>query len=119
MMDHAARAREILDAAVESADAISQMLNEPLSGDPRDQLAEIEARGRKADMRLASVDRMHVAAQVHATLALVEQQRAANLISYASATYPGGQGFRRMSFMAGEDPESDSRIHDEIVRLLS
>jgi hypothetical protein len=81
-VDHAARAREILDAAVESADAIAAELNAPLGADPRDHVEEIDARVRGAEHRLASLDRMHVAAQVHATLAVAEQQRAANLIAY-------------------------------------
>jgi hypothetical protein len=82
-VDHAVRAREILDAAVDSANAIATMLNEPLGGLPRDRLAEIEARGRDAEHRLTSVDRMHAAAHVHATLALAEQQRIANVLAMA------------------------------------
>lgn len=57
-------------------------------------------------------------AQVHATLALVEQQRAANLIAYGTAKYPGGLGFRRMSFMPGRTPEDDEPIRGEIERLI-
>jgi hypothetical protein len=80
MMDHAARAREILDAAVESADAIERMLSEPIEGEPWQQLNEIDKRTAAAANKLASLDRLHTAAQVHATLALTEQQRIANLL---------------------------------------
>lgn len=72
-IDHVGRAEEILDSAVESAEAIERMLSEPLGGEPRDQIAEIDARTRDAQNRLASVDRMHAAAQVHASLAIAEQ----------------------------------------------
>jgi paraquat-inducible protein B len=79
MIDHAARAREILDAAVQSANLIERMLSAPLDGDDGAQLAMIDARIRDAEHKLASLDRLHAAAQVHATLALVEQTRLANL----------------------------------------
>jgi hypothetical protein len=49
------------------------MLSEPLSGLPRDQVAEIDARRLDAENRLMSVDRMHAAAQVHATLAVADR----------------------------------------------
>jgi hypothetical protein len=82
-VDHAARAREILDAAVDSANGIERMLSQPLEGEPWQQLNEIDKRTGDAANKLASLDRLHAAAQVHATLALVEQQRIANDIAYA------------------------------------
>jgi hypothetical protein len=115
--DHAARAREILDAAVESADAIGRMLNEPLGGEPRDQIAEIDARGLAAQQRLSSVDRLHAAAQVHATLALVEQQRVANVIAISQVDVGKGAFRGLVAEPAGEHRDGIA-IRSDIAEAL-
>lgn len=63
-------------------------------------------------------------AQAHATLALVEQQRIANLIALAShaaerfGNYAGEAGGLATLFEYGETPESNMRLRDDIKKGL-
>ena len=98
--DHAARARELLDAATDLTGSIEASLAEPLvEGDPRDQLAQIESRHASAETRFGLLSRLHEAAQVHATLQLAEQQRIANLIALRESGI--------LSTVGGSDPLLD------------
>lgn len=63
-------------------------------------------------------------AQVHATLALVEQQRIANLIALADhaharfKNYAGEAGGIGAIFSYGDTPESNMRLRHEIAKAL-
>lgn len=64
------------------------------------------------------------AAQVHATLALVEQQRIVNLIALAEhaqrryGNYAGEAGGVGTIFSYGETPESNMRVREDIREAL-
>lgn len=55
-----------------------------MSGERIDHVAEAIRLGQRAEQTggIEEVNALHIAAQVHATLALVEQQRIANLLAY-------------------------------------
>ncbi len=65
-----------------------------------------------------------IAAQVHATLALVEQQRIANLIALAEfarrefGNYAGEAGGFGTLLSYGETPESNMRVRDDVAAAL-
>jgi hypothetical protein len=86
-IDHAARAVELLDAAAVTAGSIERDLDAPYSLSGEHRIAEIDDRMTTAMRRLEFVRQMHDAAGVHATLALAQQQKAANIL--AAATTPG------------------------------
>ena len=68
----------------------------------------------------ASMLTVAIEAQVHATLALVEQQRIANLIALAQQSYErwgnhaGEAGGMGTLFSYGETPQSSMRIREDI-----